>query len=155
MWKIYLRWVLNYFSSEVKYRLKFSTYRFRWFKFDFWIIKKLMKLFQNLFKRRMWGNFYKLNFQPGINFIEVRFSSPVEYAKELASKQDIEYPVPPQCPPNDYRGECHINQLRKMQASFSWDWGPALASVGIWWVIFKFHIQGESLRYTYIWTIDS
>lgn len=25
-----------------------------------------------------------------------------------------------------------MNQLRKMQASFSWDWGPAVPSVGIW-----------------------
>ncbi|WP_407807988.1 glycosyl hydrolase 2 galactose-binding domain-containing protein, partial [Staphylococcus aureus] len=27
---------------------------------------------------------------------------------------------------------CHANRIRKMQASFSWDWGPAFASVGIW-----------------------
>lgn len=25
-----------------------------------------------------------------------------------------------------------MNMLRKMQASFSWDWGPAVPSVGIW-----------------------
>lgn len=25
-----------------------------------------------------------------------------------------------------------MNMLRKMQASFSWDWGPAVPSIGIW-----------------------
>lgn len=29
-----------------------------------------------------------------------------------------------------------MNQLRKMQASFSWDWGLAAPSVGIWFVSF-------------------
>lgn len=40
--------------------------------------------------------------------------------------------VPPSCPPDVYNGECHINLLRKMQASFAWDWGLAAPSVGIW-----------------------
>lgn len=31
-----------------------------------------------------------------------------------------------------YNGECHINMLRKMQASFGWDWGLAAPSMGIW-----------------------
>lgn len=31
-----------------------------------------------------------------------------------------------------YNGECYINLLRKMQASFAWDWGLAAPSVGIW-----------------------
>ena len=25
-----------------------------------------------------------------------------------------------------------MNQLRKMQSSFSWDWGPSMPTVGIW-----------------------
>lgn len=29
-------------------------------------------------------------------------------------------------------GECHMNLLRKMQASFGWDWGLAAPSMGIW-----------------------
>lgn len=41
-------------------------------------------------------------------------------------------PTPPECPPARYNGECHANQLRKMQASFSWDWGPAVPSSGLW-----------------------
>ena len=40
--------------------------------------------------------------------------------------------VPPECPPDVYHGECNANKLRKMQASFSWDWGLAAPSVGLW-----------------------
>lgn len=31
-----------------------------------------------------------------------------------------------------HQGECHANFIRKMQASFGWDWGPAFPSVGLW-----------------------
>lgn len=31
-----------------------------------------------------------------------------------------------------YNGECHMNLLRKMQASFAWDWGLAAPSMGLW-----------------------
>lgn len=44
--------------------------------------------------------------------------------------------IPPFCVPGDYHGECHVNYLRKMQASFGWDWGPAFPSVGIWYYQF-------------------
>lgn len=40
--------------------------------------------------------------------------------------------IPPACPPEMYNGECHMNMLRKMQASFAWDWGLAAPSMGIW-----------------------
>ena len=40
--------------------------------------------------------------------------------------------MPPACVPDDYHGECHANHIRKMQASFSWDWGPAFPGLGIW-----------------------
>lgn len=32
-----------------------------------------------------------------------------------------------------------MNFLRKMQASFAWDWGPAFPSVGIWYCKIHFH----------------
>lgn len=51
-------------------------------------------------------------------------------AAKLSSNQD--YVIPPDCPTAQQNGECHVNQIRKMQASFSWDWGPALPSMGIW-----------------------
>lgn len=59
--------------------------------------------------------------------------SPTEKAQELYNEQLKFYEVPPTCVPKEYRGECHVNHIRKMQASFSWDWGPALPSVGIWY----------------------
>ncbi|XP_059621237.1 beta-mannosidase [Phlebotomus argentipes] len=61
--------------------------------------------------------------------VTVRIKSPVIYAKYLAGKHPT---TPPECPPNVYNGECHMNFLRKMQASFSWDWGPAVPSSGLW-----------------------
>lgn len=44
----------------------------------------------------------------------------------------MEKSIPPNCPPMMYHGECHMNLLRKMQASFAWDWGLAAPSMGIW-----------------------
>ncbi|XP_076269024.1 beta-mannosidase-like [Rhynchophorus ferrugineus] len=68
----------------------------------------------------------------GKNNITVVFRSPIEAALELYQKQLERYRVPQECPNDVYNGECHVNMLRKMQASFSWDWGPAFPSVGIW-----------------------
>ncbi|XP_053947050.1 beta-mannosidase [Anastrepha ludens] len=68
-----------------------------------------------------------------VNRLVVRLTSPVHAARvkadELAARN---MSVPPACPPVSYRGECHMNMLRKMQASFSWDWGLAAPSMGIW-----------------------
>uniref|UniRef100_A0A1L8DQR0 beta-mannosidase n=1 Tax=Nyssomyia neivai TaxID=330878 RepID=A0A1L8DQR0_9DIPT len=61
--------------------------------------------------------------------LSIKILSPVTSAKALAQKNLI---TPPECPPDVYHGECHMNFLRKMQASFSWDWGPAVPSSGIW-----------------------
>ena len=66
------------------------------------------------------------------NNLKVIFQSPITAAKERFDKQAKNYTVPPECVPNEYHGECHANFLRKMQASFAWDWGPAFPSVGIW-----------------------
>lgn len=66
----------------------------------------------------------------GDNELEVAFTSPVTAAQALFDK--LPYPVPPRCPPFKQNGECHVNMLRKMQASFSWDWGPAFPDQGIW-----------------------
>lgn len=68
----------------------------------------------------------------GENVIEVRFFNPIE-AGEIRNKEFTEgYIIPPECVPPEYNGECYVNQLRKMQASYSWDWGPSFPSVGIW-----------------------
>lgn len=68
------------------------------------------------------------NFQEGENDLLVNFMSPIKAAKSRSKKH---FTVP-DCVPQAYHGECHANQLRKMQASFSWDWGPAFPSVGLW-----------------------
>lgn len=75
------------------------------------------------------------------NNITIVFQSPVEKAEQLFSKQAEEYEVPPLCVPDEYRGECHVNHIRKMQASFAWDWGPAFPSVGIWYLHSIFYIN--------------
>lgn len=66
----------------------------------------------------------------GANELKVMFTSPVEAAKKL--NDELELDIPPKCPPKMYNGECHMNLLRKMQASFAWDWGLAAPSMGIW-----------------------
>lgn len=63
----------------------------------------------------------------------MKFKSPIRAALE---RVDLKDPIPPECPPMRYNGECHMNMLRKMQASFSWDWGPAVPSIGIWKPVF-------------------
>ncbi|KAK4884761.1 hypothetical protein RN001_001032 [Aquatica leii] len=68
----------------------------------------------------------------GYNRLEVRLKSPVNEAKKLFDEQSKNYSIVPLCVPVEYNGECHVNHIRKTQASFSWDWGPALPSIGIW-----------------------
>ncbi|XP_053986263.1 beta-mannosidase [Hylaeus volcanicus] len=68
----------------------------------------------------------------GENLLTVAFTSAVKEAANLYNKQALKYIVPPVCVPGTYNGECHVNHIRKMQASFSWDWGPAFPSMGIW-----------------------
>lgn len=49
----------------------------------------------------------------------------------MFSAVNYPYRVPPECPPDVQKGECHVNFLRKEQCSFSWDWGPAFAPTGL------------------------
>ncbi len=72
----------------------------------------------------------------GVNSIRVEFKSPVLYALNQydAHVSSFGYPV---LPPNlsaAYRGENKAQMIRKMQSSFSWDWGPSYPSSGIWLV---------------------
>ncbi|XP_017849592.1 beta-mannosidase [Drosophila busckii] len=67
------------------------------------------------------------------NVLEVEFTSPVWSALSKARQLEAAgRAVPPACPPGRYHGECHMNMLRKMQASFAWDWGLAAPSMGLW-----------------------
>lgn len=60
--------------------------------------------------------------------------SPIKAANRSRNEYLIQddYPVLPDCPDPIQNGECHINFLRKMQASFSASMSPAVPSVGIW-----------------------
>uniref|UniRef100_A0A8C5NAY2 Beta-mannosidase n=1 Tax=Gouania willdenowi TaxID=441366 RepID=A0A8C5NAY2_GOUWI len=66
----------------------------------------------------------------GDNELRVDFRSPVYYAAERRKAHP--YRVPPDCPPDVQRGECHVNFIRKEQSSFSWDWGPSFPTTGLW-----------------------
>lgn len=66
------------------------------------------------------------------NKIQVACMSPVTYALWKYKEQAKKYKVYPLCPPKVQQGECHVNHIRKMQCSFSWDWGPSFPSQGIW-----------------------
>ncbi|XP_075905667.1 beta-mannosidase [Nelusetta ayraudi] len=66
----------------------------------------------------------------GGNVLNVSFLSPVVYASERR-KAHVGAPVPPECPPDVQKGECHVNFIRKEQRSFSWDWGPSFPSMGL------------------------
>lgn len=67
------------------------------------------------------------------NIIRVSCESPVQYALRKHEEQvRSSYPVYPLCPPSVQNGQCHVNYIRKMPCSFSWDWGPSFPSTGIW-----------------------
>eukprot|EP00095_Tigriopus_kingsejongensis_P004036 maker-scaffold5_size1054832-snap-gene-4.13 protein:Tk04036 transcript:maker-scaffold5_size1054832-snap-gene-4.13-mRNA-1 annotation:"Beta-mannosidase" len=86
--------------------------------------------------------------QLGNNEIRIEFQSPVEYAKEMFETQkEDHYIVPPECVAPQFQGECHANHIRKMQSSFSWDWGPAFPSMGIWQGIGIDAFNSAVLRY--------
>lgn len=49
-----------------------------------------------------------------VNSLQLRFRSAVQYA-ERQSKAHA-YSVPPDCPPKEQKGECHVNFIRKVNA---------------------------------------
>ncbi|KAG5896412.1 hypothetical protein JTB14_022495 [Gonioctena quinquepunctata] len=100
---------------------------------------------QNMFVRYIFS--VKNLLKDGTNTIEVQFQSPIEVAARRAEEQAKLYVVPPECPDPAYRGECHANMIRKMQASFSWDWGPSFPSVGIWKDIYLESYDESAIRH--------
>ncbi|XP_069017064.1 beta-mannosidase [Embiotoca jacksoni] len=67
----------------------------------------------------------------GDNVLNVALLSPLLYATERR-RAHSSYRVPPECPPDVQKGECHVNFIRKEQSSFSWDWGPSFPTLGLW-----------------------
>ncbi|KAH0500793.1 Beta-mannosidase [Microtus ochrogaster] len=47
-----------------------------------------------------------------VNSLQLHFQSAVQYA-ERQSKAHTNYSVPPNCPPKEQKGECHVNFIRK------------------------------------------
>ncbi|CAH1280029.1 unnamed protein product [Diabrotica balteata] len=83
----------------------------------------------------------------GNNTLTINFLSPIEISSTIATEQAKNYTVPPDCPAAEYNGECHVNMVRKMQASFSWDWGPSFPSVGIWKDVYIQAFSESVIRY--------
>lgn len=54
--------------------------------------------------------------QNGENVLKVSFTSPVLYASERR-KAHAGARVPPECPPDVQKGECHVNFIRKVWAA--------------------------------------
>ncbi|XP_071743985.1 beta-mannosidase isoform X2 [Lepeophtheirus salmonis] len=88
--------------------------------------------------RNMFKEYYfpisKKYIKHGENNLEIQFESPIKYSQRMSDKyySKYGYKVLPECTPHEYRGECHVNFIRKMQSSYGWDWGPAYPSMGIW-----------------------
>uniref|UniRef100_A0A915KHW4 Beta-mannosidase n=1 Tax=Romanomermis culicivorax TaxID=13658 RepID=A0A915KHW4_ROMCU len=94
---------------------------------------RLVSKTDNMFNR------YSLDITPFFHGVEnstltLEFVSPVKYANFSAKyyKTKYGYEIPPGCPLDIQHGECHVNMLRKMQCSFSWDWGPAFPTMGVY-----------------------
>lgn len=83
----------------------------------------------NMFRRYDFS--VKEHLADGDNVLKVSLLSPVVYASEQSEAHSA-YRVPPECPPDVQKGECHVNFIRKEQSSFSWDWGPSFPTMGLW-----------------------
>ena len=62
-----------------------------------------------------------------VNSLKLQFRSAVQYA-ECQSKAHTSYRVPPECPPVEQKGECHVNFIRKVMnvRSLKCVWAAAL-----------------------------
>ena len=102
----------------------------------------------NMFARYKFQIAKSLLTTDGSNEIIVAFESPVAHAKkayELQAQED--YAVLPECVPPEFKGECHANHIRKMQASFAWDWGPAFPSAGVWQPVSLVQLSTAAVSY--------
>lgn len=87
----------------------------------------------NMFVRYEWNikNFVVIG---NTNQIRIEFKSPVLYAfnQQVEHNNTYGYPILPNELVPEYQGENLAQMIRKVQASFSWDWGPSYPSSGIW-----------------------
>ncbi|OQR80063.1 beta-mannosidase-like, partial [Tropilaelaps mercedesae] len=81
------------------------------------------------------------------NELVVAIQSPIFYSLSKFSEfYENNYTVYPTSHPSVQNGEEHANFIRKMQSSFSWDWGPAFPSLGIWKKVELEYYEGVQLR---------
>jgi beta-mannosidase len=74
--------------------------------------------------------------RPGENTLAVRFDAPVTSIEELEQKHGhLPYNVVGSSPARPF------NQVRKLACNFGWDWGPDLATCGLWQPA---HLEGWS-----------
>ncbi|CAL8069239.1 unnamed protein product [Orchesella dallaii] len=101
---------------------------------------------ENMFARYVFD--VKSAVKEGQNTIRVAFRSPVEYAqtKFREHNETLGYKVVPESLVPEYRGENQAQMIRKMQAAFSWDWGPSYPNSGIWKNIYIEAYNGAIIR---------
>ncbi|XP_059473600.1 beta-mannosidase-like isoform X2 [Neocloeon triangulifer] len=87
---------------------------------------------KNMFTRFVFPITDILKKDGSVNQLMVKFQSTIAYAAQQYNKT----PTKPSCVPPYFHGECHVNMVRTMQASFGWDWGPALPSQGLWKTVY-------------------
>ncbi|CAL8069236.1 unnamed protein product [Orchesella dallaii] len=101
---------------------------------------------QNMFARYIFD--IKRVVKLGENSIRIEFQSPVNYAATMYEKHKLVYGYrvdPPNVVP-EFRGENKVQMIRKMQSSFSWDWGPSYPNTGIWKSIYIEGYTGAVIR---------
>ena len=108
-----------------------------------WLNGEIIGTSENMFRRYLFS-IPNLK-QNEDNFLEIEFQSPIDYANKTFDDQAQDYVVPPICPLP--QGDCHANHIRKMQSSFSWDWGPSFPSMGIWRSISIIGINEPRLKF--------
>ncbi|EDW58688.1 beta-mannosidase [Drosophila virilis] len=134
-WMAYDNWTyINEFKFDVEHYKRVRSFNLTFHGIDtvaeIRLNRQLLGRTDNMFVRYSY-DVTKLLEQE--NVLEVEITSPVWAALARArALSAADRSVPPDCPPERYHGECHVNMLRKMQASFAWDWGPAVPSMGLW-----------------------
>ncbi|ODM87400.1 Beta-mannosidase, partial [Orchesella cincta] len=110
---------------------------------------------ENMFARYVFD--IKSALQVGQNTIRVAFQSPVEYAQTKFKEHNttLGYQVVPEFLAPAYRGENQAQMIRKMQAAFSWDWGPSYPNSGIWKNIYVEAYNGAIIRDVMIFSTPS
>ncbi|XP_061843640.1 beta-mannosidase [Nerophis lumbriciformis] len=96
-----------------------------------WLNGVLVGHADNMFRQYVFPVRELLKEEEEENVLRVDLLSPVLYANNRR-KAHSAYRVPPECPPDVQKGQCHVNFIRKEQSSFSWDWGPSFPTMGLW-----------------------